>query len=48
MYLNDGSYILYEEGVTQGDNLAMAMYDIGTRKLIDSLALDQLISKVRR
>ena len=43
MYLNDGSYILSEEGVTQGDNLAMAMYTIETRKLIDNLALDQLI-----
>ena len=43
MYLNDGSYILSEEGVTHSDNLVMAMHAIGTRKLIDILALDQLI-----
>ena len=37
LHLGDGTHILSEEGVTQGDNLAMAKYAIGTRNLISSL-----------
>ena len=40
LYLNDGTYILSEEGATQGDNLAMAKYALGTRGLINSLATE--------
>ena len=38
LYLPDGAYIMSEEGVTQGDNLAMAMYAISTKPLISHLA----------
>ena len=37
LYLKDGTYILSEEGATQGDNMAMAKYAIATRGLINQL-----------
>ena len=38
LYLKDGTWILSKEGATQGDNLAMAMYSLSTRPLIELLA----------
>ena len=38
LHLGDGTFIWSKEGATQGDNLAMPMYGISTRPLIDSLA----------
>ena len=37
LHLGDRIHILSEEGVTQGNNLAMAKYAIGLRNLISSL-----------
>lgn len=37
LHLSDGTHILSCEGVTQGDNLAMAMYALSTREMIHSL-----------
>ena len=37
LHLGDGTHILSEEGATQGDNLAMAKYALGTRKVIMEL-----------
>ena len=34
LYLEDGSTIMSSEGVTQGDNIAMAMYGISVRPLM--------------
>ena len=38
LYLENGDHILSQEGVTQGDNAAMAMYALSTRLLIQALS----------
>ena len=38
LYLENGDHILSQEGVTQGDNAAMAMYALSTRPLIQALS----------
>jgi len=35
-YLENGDHMLSQEGVTQGDNAAMAMYAMSTRPLIQA------------
>ena len=45
LYLPDGTYIMSEEGVTQGDNLAMAMYAVSTKTMISQLA-DERITQI--
>ena len=35
LHLGDGTFIYSKEGATQGDNLAMAMYSLSTRKPIE-------------
>jgi hypothetical protein len=37
LHLGDGTVIMSEEGATQGDPLAMQMYAVSSRKIIDSL-----------
>ena len=37
LHLGDGTLLYSEEGVTQGDPLAMAMYSLATRNMIQSL-----------
>ena len=37
LHLGDQTFIYSREGATQGDNLAMAMYSLSTRELIDDL-----------
>ena len=52
LYLENGDHILSQEGVTQGDNAAMAMYALSTRPLIQALsnetANDEVKGVVRR
>jgi len=38
LYLENGDHILSQEGVTQGDNVAMAMYALSTRPLVQALS----------
>jgi len=38
LYLKNGNHILSQEGVTQGDNAAIAMYALSARPLIQALS----------
>ena len=48
LYLENGDHILSQEGVTQGDNAAMAMYALSTRPLIQALSKETANDKVKQ
>jgi len=47
LYLENGNHILLQEGVTQGDNAAMAMYGLSTRPLIQALS-NEIANEVKQ
>jgi len=47
LYLENGDYILSQEGVTQGDNAAMAMYALSTWPLIQALSKETANDEVK-
>jgi len=47
LYLENGNHILSQEGVTQGDNAAMAMYALSTRPLIQALSNETANDEVK-
>ena len=48
LYLGNGDHILSQEGVTQGDNAAMAMYALSTRPLIQALSKETANDEVKQ
>ena len=48
LYLENGDHILSQEGVTQGDNAAMAMYALSTRPLIQALSNETANDEVKQ
>ena len=46
--LENGDHILSQEGVTQGDNAAMAMYALSTRPLIQALSNETANDEVKQ
>jgi len=48
LYLENGDHILSQEGVTQGDNAAMAMYALSTRPLIQALSNETAKDEVKQ
>jgi len=48
LYLENGDHILSQEGVTQGDNTAMAMYALSTRSLIQALSNETANDEVKQ
>jgi len=48
LYLENGDHILSQEGVTQGDNAAMAIYALSTRPLIQALSNETANDEVKQ
>ena len=48
LYLENCDHILSQEGVTQGDNVAMAMYALSTRPLIQALSKETANDEVKQ
>ena len=48
LYLKNGDHILSQEGVTQGDNAAMAMYALSTWPLIQALSKETANDEVKQ
>ena len=48
LYLENGDHILSQEGVTQGDNAAMAMYALSTWPLIQALSKQTANDEVKQ
>jgi len=48
LYLENGDHKLSQEGVTQGDNAAMAMYALSTRPLIQTLSNETANDEVKQ
>ena len=48
LYLENGDHILSQEGVTQGDNAAMAMYALSTWPLIQTLSNETANDEVKQ
>ena len=48
LYLENGDHILSQEGVTQGDNAAMAMYALSTRPLIQAFSNETANDEVKQ
>ena len=48
LYLENDNHILSQEGVTQGDNAAMAMYALSTRPMIQALSNETANDEVKQ
>jgi len=48
LYLENGNHILSQEGMTQGNNAAMAMYVLFTQQLIQALSSETANDEVKQ
>jgi len=48
LYLENGNHMLSQEGVTQGDNAAVAMYALSTRPLVRALSSETANDEVKQ